>query len=172
MKNNLIKIITSLPIILLAIYLSSFLGICLIILRFFVINKNRTNLPIFLIVLGIICLLPKILNIFMEVKFLNEFINYGKSLIIIGVIFLIIGIIFEKISLFIKQNINSYMNQSLEQERIIEKENDLEIKIKQEKAKNTHYVKCPNCGSDNLISEKNSVCKYCRRTIVNKNYKV
>lgn len=44
------------------------------------------------------------------------------------------------------------------------------MKEKREKAKNTGYVKCPYCGSDNLVSEKFGICAYCRRKIENKNY--
>ena len=47
----------------------------------------------------------------------------------------------------------------------------MEIKLKQEKAKNTSYVKCSKCGSDNIVSEKTSRCKYCRSVLVNENYK-
>ena len=30
----------------------------------------------------------------------------------------------------------------------------MEIKIKQQKAKVSSYVKCPHCGSDNILSDK------------------
>ena len=40
----------------------------------------------------------------------------------------------------------------------------MEIKIKQEKAKNTSYVECPNCGSP--ISKNNiEHCGYCGTTL-------
>ena len=57
-----------------------------------------------------------------------------------------------------------------EQELEISRENDLKIKEKQLKAQNTSYVKCPYCGSDNLLSEKFGICTYCRRKIENKSY--
>ena len=37
--------------------------------------------------------------------------------------------------------------------------------------KNTSYVKCLKCGSDNLLGEKYGTCEYCRGMLVNKNYK-
>ena len=62
------------------------------------------------------------------------------------------------------------IKESVKQDAEISKQNDMQIKIKQQNAKNTSYVKCPNCGSDNLLSEKFGTCKYCRRKLVNKNY--
>ena len=67
--------------------------------------------------------------------------------------------------------IRKYIQQYEKEQTEISKKNDMEIKIKQEKAKNTNYVRCSHCGSDNLISEKHGVCKYCRRTLENVNFK-
>ena len=41
----------------------------------------------------------------------------------------------------------------------------MEIKEKQEKAKNTHYVKCQSCGADNLVSSKTQKFKFCRKNL-------
>ena len=65
----------------------------------------------------------------------------------------------------------NYINEIQKRDEKISKENDMKIKIKQEKAQNTNYIKCPNCGSDNLLSEKFGTCKYCRRKIENKSFK-
>ncbi len=45
------------------------------------------------------------------------------------------------------------------------KENDLKMQEKREKAKNTHVVHCPYCGSDNMLTEQTETCKFCRRKI-------
>jgi len=194
-KNNiLIKLLASFPIILIALYFIPFLGICLILLRYFVSdNKKKNSTPILIIGVGLIILIPKVLDfIFGIIKFdttkipyfntiLNsnlynlDFINYSKFLICVGIIFLIISFIlktvFEKISRKLNSGIINYINESQKRDYEISKQNDMEIKIKQEKAKNTSYVKCPNCGSDNLLSEKFGTCKYCRSKLQNKNYK-
>ena len=100
-----------------------------------------------------------------------NFINYSKLLICIGIIFLIIS--FALTAIFNKLNIGilNYISKQEKMDTKISRENDMKIKIKQEKAKNTSYVKCPYCGSDNLLSEKFGICQYCRRKIENKNYK-
>lgn len=41
----------------------------------------------------------------------------------------------------------------------------MEIKLKQERAKNTHVVYFSYCGADNKLTEKTETCKYCRRQI-------
>ncbi len=190
MKNNLLfKILASLPIILLMLYFIPFLGIILILFRFFVYSNKKISTSIYITLVGILILIPKIiyfiLGIFKidinTIPYLQDvlnsdlyninFINYSKLLICIGIIFLIIS--FALTAIFNKLNIG-ILNYISKQEKIdtkISRENDMKIKIKQEKAKNTSYVKCPYCGSDNLLSEKFGICQYCRRKIENKNYK-
>ena len=67
--------------------------------------------------------------------------------------------------------VRNYISETQRRDAEISKQNDMEMKIKQEKAKNTSYVKCPNCGSDNLLEGKFGTCKYCRRELENKNFK-
>ena len=195
MKNNLLfKILSSLPVILIALYFIPFLGICLILLRFFISNnKKRILTPMYIAGIGLLVLIPKGLNLIFNlvkvdtntIPYLKDiinselynvdFINYSKRLICVGVIFLIISFvlktIFDKVSSKLKNGITKYIQENEKKKYQISKENDMEIKIKQEKAKNTGYVKCPSCGSDNLISEKFGTCKYCRSKLINKSYK-
>ena len=93
----------------------------------------------------------------------------------IGIIFIIISFVlktlFDKISNKLNSGIRSYISETQRKNAEISKQNDMEIKLKQEKAKNTSYVKCRSCGADNLISNKFGNCKYCRRKIENKNFK-
>lgn len=102
----------------------------------------------------------------------NNLISYAKYLISAGVILLVLSLllkaIFDKVGHQIGKSIQNYAKENLKQEAEISQENDLKIKIKQEKAKNTNYVKCPYCGADNLLSEKFGTCQYCRRKIENK----
>lgn len=195
MKNNLLfKILSSLPVILIVLYFIPFLGVCLILLRYFMYdNKKRISTPMYIVGVGILVLIPKALNLILDVAKVDistipylkdiinaelynvEFINYSKRLICVGVIFLIISFvlktIFDKVSSKLNSGIRNYINETQRRDAEISRKNDMEIKIKQEKAKNTGYVECPNCGSDNLLSEKYGTCKYCRSKLVNKNYK-
>lgn len=190
MKNNLLfKILASLPIILLMLYFISFLGIILILFRFFVYSNKKISTSIYITLVGILILIPKIIYFILGIFKINintipylqdvlnsdlyniNFINYSKLLICIGIIFLIIS--FALTAIFNKLNIGilNYISKQEKMDTKISRENDMKIKIKQEKAKNTSYVKCPYCGSDNLLSEKFGICQYCRRKIENKNYK-
>lgn len=195
MKNNLLfKILSSLPIILITLYFIPFLGVCLILLRYFMYdNKKRISTPIFIVGVGFLILIPKGLNLILDVAKVDistipylkdiinaelynvDFINYSKRLISVGVIFLIISFvlktIFDKVNSKFNGEIRNYIKEIQRRETKISSKNDMEIKIKQEKSKNTSYVKCPNCGSDNLLGEKYGTCKYCRGKLVNKNYK-
>lgn len=194
MRDNIfIKLLTSLPVILVSLYFLPFLGICLLILKLFVSRRNKIRIPICIIIFGLLILLPKgigllenvikidlssipYLNDIINSKFYNnEMLDYSKYLICFGVISLVVFIVFKTIFEKLSSNINSgimkYIHESQKQDYEISKKNDMEIKIKQEKAKNTHYVKCPNCGSDNLVDDKFGVCKYCRSKLVNEHYK-
>lgn len=195
MKNNLLfKILSSLPIILISLYFIPFLGVCLILLRYFMYgNKKRISTPIYIAGIGLLVLIPKALNLILDVAKVDittipylkdiigaelynvNFINYSKRLICVGVIFLIISFvlntIFDKVSSKLNSGIRNYISETQRRDAEISRKNDMEIKIKQERAKNTSYVKCPNCGSDNLLGEKYGTCKYCRSKLENKNYK-
>lgn len=190
MKNNLLfKILASLPVILLTLYFIPFLGVILILFRFFIYSNKKISTSIFITLIGILILIPKIINFILDIFKIDinkvpylqdalnsnlyniDFINYSKSLICIGIIFLIISFILTTLFNKLNSNILNYINKQEKRDAEISRENDMKIKIKQEKAKNTSYVKCPYCGSDNLLEEKFGICEYCRRKIENKNYK-
>lgn len=192
--NKLIKFLSSIPIILIMLYFIPFLGICLILLRYFVSdNKKRTTTPIIIAIIGLIILIPKgvelildlikidintipyLSNIVTSKLYQNDLLDFSKFLITVGIIFLIVSFvtksIFDKVSNKLNGVLNNYISETTKREAEISKQNDLEIKEKQAKALTTSYVKCPSCGSDNIISEKISRCKYCRSPLENKNYK-
>lgn len=193
--NQLIKILVSIPVILITLYFIPFLGVCLLLFRFFIYNgKKNTSTLLFLIGTGFLVLVPNIINLILKmfkvdvktIAYLNDIINsdlyntnfiqYSKTLLTIGILLFIIiyvlKILLNKVNNKLSTTLKNYITETQKRDREIAKENDMEIKQKQERAKNTFYVKCPNCGSDNIISEKIGTCKYCRRKIVNKNYKV
>lgn len=196
MKNNLLfKILASIPVILITLYFIPFLGVCLIMFRYFIYNgKKNTPISIVLITVGLLIIIPNLINGILSIlkvdtdtipylsNIINsnlykiKFINYGKFLITLGILLLlnifVLRTIRNKVNNKLSTAFRNYISETQKRDREIAKENDLEIKLKQERAKNTFYVKCPNCGSDNIISEKIGTCNYCRRKIVNKNYKV
>lgn len=191
MKNNLfIKLLCSIPIILLNLYFIPFLGICLILFRLFMYKNKLYKTPITLIIGGLLIVIPNFINSIMnllkidtsKIPYLTNILNsdiylkllsYSKSLITIGVIFFIIVVVFN--TLFIRlgtklgTEVNNYIEKDLQKDYEIRKENDLKMQEKREKAKNTHVVHCPYCGSDNLLTSTTGTCKYCRRKIEYKN---
>ena len=188
MRTNLFtKIITSLPVILIVSYFSIFLGVCLILFRMLVgTTKQKNMIPIALAITGVVILIPIGLDmLFNAIKFdtksiplFNDivksevytvnFMKYSKALLILAIIFLIIVTIAAKIresvSKYLSSAIEGYTDKQIE----YEKENDLKIKEKQERAKNTQVVVCKKCGGSNIITEKIGKCKYCRNTIIGK----
>lgn len=188
--NQFVRFLCSIPVVLVFIYFIPFLGICLLFMRCFVYNNKKTT-PIILISVAAIILIPKGLNSIFDLAHLDKesipyfndvinsdlynsrFINYSKTLFTVGIIYLILSLmlkaLFNKVGSRVSNGIRDYINESEKREAEISQKNDMEIKIKQEKVKNTSYVKCPNCGSDNLLEEKYGTCKYCRSKLVNKN---
>ena len=182
MKNNLfIKILCSIPVILLFLYFIPFLGVCLILFRYFIYdNKKRIETPIYLIVCGVIILIPKLIlsissAVKYEIPYFNDifnselysinFIKYSKLLITVGVIFLILSFIFNslfnKIKNYLHTSISSYEQRTAK----IQEKNDLIMKEKQMQAKNTHVVICSHCGASNMLTSTTGKCKYCRNII-------
>lgn len=185
--NKINKILSSLPVILVTLYFIPLLGVCLILFRYYIYrNKKYYNLPIILIILGMVILVPKIIDSILNVLKLNKinvfylnsilnsdlylkFLKYSKTLISVGVIFLILVFIikafYNKVSDMINHELRDYMNKDLQKDYEIRKANDFKMQEKREKAKNTHIVHCSYCGAENVLTEKIGVCKYCRRQI-------
>lgn len=190
MKNNFIlKFLASFPIILIMLYFIPFLGICLLLLRYYMYkDKSKNLIEIYLILMGLIILIPKGIDSISKITKVNadsipylsniissdlyniNFINYSKRLITIGIIFLILSFVLKTSMEKLEIKLKEYVKEKQQRNDEITKQNDMEIKLKQERAKNTGYVKCPTCGSDNILSEKYGVCNHCRSTLVNKNY--
>ena len=181
-----IKLLFSIPIILIVMYYLPFLGICLLICRFFTnrkIKKYKTS--IILVITGLIILIPQLVNSIIKtfkldvgIPYLSDIINsdlypkllkYSKLLITVGIIFTIISVVankvFNNISNQLNNGIKTYIEKDIQKDQEIRKENDLIMQEKREKALNTHSVRCPYCGSDNLLTSQTGTCKFCRKTI-------
>ena len=186
-ENKFFKLLCSLPVVLIVLYFVPFLGICLILFRYYVYRENKCyKTPALLLVCGILLLIPKLIDSIIkilkldniEIPYLNSIItsdiytkllSYSKLLVTVGIIFLILSFIFRnvfnKLSSKLNSEIRNYMEQDLKKEYEIRKENDMKMQEKREKAKNTHVVHCPYCGSDNMLTEQTGTCKFCRRKI-------
>ena len=182
-ENKFFKLLCSLPIILIILYFIPFLGICLILFRFYIYRNNKQyKTPILLLLCGLLLLIPKLLDSIMkflklnsdEIPYLNNIMNsdiyikllsYSKLLITIGIIFLILSFILKNVFNKVNTGIRNYMAEDLKKDYEIRKENDLKMQEKREKAKNTHVVYCPYCGADNMLTEQTGICKFCRRKI-------
>lgn len=184
--NQFVRFLCSIPVVLVFIYFIPFLGICLLFMRCFVYNNKKTT-PIILISVAAIILIPKGLNSIFDLAHLDKesisyfndvinsdlynsrFINYSKTLFTVGIIYLILSLmlkaLFNKVGSRVSNGIRNYINESEKREAEISQKNDLLMKEKREIAKNTHVVHCPNCGSDNMITEQTGTCKFCRRKI-------
>ena len=182
-----VKILLSLPIIFLVLYFLPILGVFLLIAKYFFepsYKKKKLFLPF--ICFGLLLLLPKGLEKLFEVFHISleqvpllvkiisfslykeKLVSYGMFLLAIGIFGLVLHFLLKKIinnfSYALKKGFKSLQKQELE----ISRENDLKIKEKQLRAKQSVYVKCPYCGSDNILGEKYGVCMFCRRKIENK----
>lgn len=182
--NKLIKMLCSLPVILLLLYYIPFLGFALIVFRYFVYGRHKVYfIPSTLISLGVVILIPKFVNYVLgftslKVPYLGkivdsslygEFLGYSKNLIIFGVVFVIVSYVVNYVvTQFVsgaKGLVNNYVKG---QEELVAKEkakNDLIMQEKREKAQNTGVVICPHCGASNMLSAKTGVCQFCRNPL-------
>lgn len=189
MRDNIfLKILCSIPVILVILYFIPFLGVCLLIFRYIVYyyDKRRISTPYYLVSFGLIILIPKIIKYIFKIFNLktsiipyfdtiinsniynDNFIKYSKLLIILGIIFLIVTSIVSSIIDRTKSYVKSYITNQEKRNDEISRKNDLIMKEKREIAKNTSVVICPYCGADNMLTEKTGTCKYCRRKIESK----
>lgn len=185
-SNILVKLLCSIPIILLFLYLIPFLGVCLVFLRICLYDRSKKISTSFsLIIIAILFMLPKglegILNIFkLDITFFDiqsivqgdmyiKMFGYSKFLFGLGIVFFLLEMIIRSFTGravdHSKNFVRSYIEKQEKRDAEIAERNDLIIKQQQEKAKNTHSVRCLRCGSDNLIVGKVGNCKYCREMI-------
>lgn len=186
-ENKIFKILCSIPVILITLYFIPFIGVILILFRYYVYrNEKYYKTPLILLICGLLLLIPRVVNSVIKILKFNvedvpylkvvldsaiylKLLSYSSYLIIVSIIFLIISFIFRntisKINSIISSQIFNYGSKLQEDSYKIRKENDLIMQEKRERAQNTHVVYCPYCGSDNMLTEKTGTCKFCRRKI-------
>lgn len=186
--NNFIKLICSLPVILVVLYFVPVLGVLMLIARYFIYgNRHFYRAPITLIIIGLLCLLPRGLdaaihsfNLSFTVPYLSEiishelypkFADYGKFIFILGVVVLIVSYLLRSlintVSSKISRAVGEYASVKQQEELEIRKENDLKLREKEitSAQKTPHAVKCPHCGKTNSIIGTAGKCKSCRSAI-------
>ena len=176
MKNNqFIKFLCSIPVILLAMYFSRFLGICLVIFRLIAIKDSKYTLPGTLIMMGIVLLIPKglymisskipyIIDIVENDEY-TKLLGYSKFLLIFGVILMIIMYLIQMASKKIDNlgnKLSNYAKKQEENRQNILKENDYKMRLRHEEIKYARSIKCKNCGQVNYVKEKVGKCSHCR----------
>lgn len=185
-NNKFLRILCSLPVILIALYYTPFLGLVLIIFRFFInVSRKIYNIPATMIILGILIKVPfwisKLGDKIPSIPYLDKIVNnsiytealgFSKNLIIYGIvasiILSIISYIKNQIGGLASKANNLATNYIKEQERMTAEEkgkNDLIMKEKREKAANTGVVICPHCGASNMLSSQTGTCQFCRNPI-------
>lgn len=187
MKNSLmVKILCSYLVIFLALYFLPVVGILLILFRYFVYRDvSNNNVPAILLIIGVLLTIPRLLkylvdtfNPELKIPFLQEIMvsnvyfemwDFSKLLITLGVVLFILSYIYEgvskKISSELGGSLKKFIEDDLKKDEQIRRENDMKMQEKREKAKNTHVVYCPYCGSDNMLTESTGTCKFCCRKI-------
>lgn len=178
--KKFLMLLCSLPIILLLLYFIPFLGVCMILFRYYLYgNKKNYSFLIILLIIGIVLLLPKAVSIIiswlpskLSIPYLTtivsselymKIISYSKLLIIVSIIFMVLSYIFSNVFNIIDNGLMNYIKKEEEKDYKIKKENDLKMQEKREKAKNTHVVICPYCGADNMLTSQTGICKHCRK---------
>ena len=186
-QNILIKLLASIPVILIFLYFIPFIGICLLILRLFLYSHKKVSTSVWLFMIGIVILSPILINKVLEILSIENFnipyvsdfiqsdwyqdkwIGYSKLLISVSIIFLILSYVFQtlfrKMSSKLNNEFRNYIAREEQRSAEISQKNDLIMKEKRERAKNTHVVYCPHCGADNMLTESTGTCKYCRRKL-------
>ena len=110
-EKFIVRLLVSIPVILISLYFIPFLGICLILLRFILYNNKKESSVIILLLIGFLILLPTIINTIINlfnlksVIFLNNIINnnlysmhlirYAKLLIFVSIISYLLSCIFK-----------------------------------------------------------------------------
>ena len=177
-----IKVLLSVPVILCALYFIPFLGVILLLTRFFLFKISNYKISILLIFIGLLMLIPRGLQLlFNYISFsqnikdlidkivttdiYKHMIGYSKLLITIGVLSILIVYILKILYRKASGTFWQYLNNQEKKHNEIIKQNDLLMKERKEQAQNTHLVTCASCGADTLLTSSVGTCKYCRRPL-------
>ena len=112
-ENKIFKILCSIPVILITLYFIPFIGVILILFRYYVYrNEKYYKTPLILLICGLLLLIPRVVNSVIKILKFNvedvpylkvvldsdiylKLLSYSRYLIIVSIIFLIISFIFR-----------------------------------------------------------------------------
>ena len=175
--NGLVKLICSLPVVLIVLYFLPVLGVIMVIARYFIYGERHFfRTPVVLMLAGLILLVPRGLQLphlsdLLNFELYPKLADYGQFILIVGVLILIVSYLLKSFISGLSNNIRSMMSQyaSTKQAEEVEirKENDLKLREKEitSKQKTPHVVKCPHCGKTNSITGTVGKCRSCRSAI-------
>ena len=177
-KSKFIKFICSIPVILIVTYFSTFIGVCLLILRVCTTKKEKLfTVPVTLFLIGLLLVLSKNFKdifdglelAYMSPNTLSNFINrlpgFGKTLMILSVVYFIIAAIVKGILAIITAliaffTLKAISNEVKKHEEKEEKEEEIEVEPVE-----IHIMECPNCGSTVKFKGRKGTCKYCKSEV-------
>lgn len=183
MRHNIfVRLLASMPVILVTLYFLPILGIILLIFRYYVYsNRKYYQTSVFLLLSALLIWIPKIIEFIVEygkfnieIPYLYQIIDtsiypklleFSKTLAIIGIILFIVSYILKNVCTSLYNKLMKLVEYEQNKDYEISKKNNMAIKEKQLRAKNTKVVKCPNCGANNTITSTTGKCKYCRSSI-------
>ena len=179
-ESKYLKVLCSIPMILLVLYFFRFWGLIAVVLRYIMYkNKKMFKLPIVLIASGVILVMPKLvfrilklfkvslsfLNQFVKLEFYSKLLGYGKYLITTGIIILFIVFIIACI-LELMGILENVFKEDLEKTKNERPQMHVSTPVRVEpkiiRAREPHIVECPNCGEEVLVEDDYATCKYCR----------
>lgn len=184
-ESKYLRILCSLPVILIALYFFRFWGLIIVFLRYCMYKeKDIFKAPIVLFIVGIIFVLPKlvfnvlnffkvkvhILDVLVHNDYYSKVLGYGKYLVTMGIIIFVIVFIVKCIIDLINsieaalKRINETPERSHEIKIIRPREEEPEV-IEVEKKHEKHIVECPYCGETVTIDGEFAVCKFCRKKV-------
>ena len=162
-----IKLLTSLPVLMIAFYFSTLLGYMLIIGRLFIQKTDYISGFLMIIVaIGLyyfnnheflLSLIPDINSVIIK--------SYAITVMIAGVFLIIVEIISQKVAYTTHSLLNRLFNTLEKSNREGVTKGQYQAKMYKEDLKYTRLVTCPNCGAETYVTKKVSKCPYCRSSI-------
>lgn len=178
-KNKFIKFLCSIPVILIATYFSVFIGVCLLVLRVCITkNEKIFTVPVTLFLIGLLLVLSKnFTSMFKGLEFpyispntvndvLNKLPGFGKTLMILSVVYFVIAVLVKGIILIIAAFASFLALRAISKE--VKEREEKEEKPNEEREVEPieiHIMECPNCGSTVKFKGKQGTCKYCKSVV-------
>ena len=178
-KSKFIKFICSIPVILIVTYFSTFIGVCLLILRVCITKKEKLfTVPVTLFLIGLLLVLSKnFTDMFKGLEIphispntvsdvLNRLPSFGKTLMILSVVYFIIAVIVKGILAIISALVAFLALKAISNEVKKHEEKDEKEEEKTEvEPVEIHIIECPNCGATVKFKGKQGTCKYCKSVV-------